>query len=448
MQFRRALRIGPKEIVAFTGAGGKTAAMFRLAGELAAAGLRVITTTTTRLGLDQLALSPRVLPVSDLPRLGGALAQYRQVLVIGGEDRTTQKTLGITGEQACALAARPDVDAILIEADGARGLSLKAPAGHEPVVPPCTTLLVSVVGLDAIGQPLGPGIAHRAEQVSILTGLPFGAAISPAAIAALLAHPAGGLKGLPPGARAVAFLNKAETEEALAAAGEIAFGLLQGTDYAAVVAGAVKKDDPVAVTWTRVAAIVLAAGASRRYGEPKQLLPWGHTTLLDHVVGQARASQATQTIVVLGHQAERMAQALAHRQVDASVQIAYNEEWEVGLSTSVRTGLRALPDSVSAALFLLADQPGITTELINAVIRRYRETLAPIVAPRHRGRRGNPVLFDRSLFADLLKLEGDQGGRALVEEHAAEVEWVEAGPEALADVDTPTDYEQWQVRDA
>lgn len=143
-----------------------------------------------------------------------------------------------------------------------------------------------------------------------------------------------------------------------------------------------------------------------------------------------------------------MAQALAHRQVDASVQIAYNKEWEVGLSTSVRIGLRALPDSVSAALFLLADQPGITAELINAVIHRYRQTLAPIVAPRHRGRRGNPVLFDRSLFGDLMELEGDQGGRALIEKRAAEVEWVETGPEVLADVDTPTDYERWQAKDA
>jgi len=306
---------------------------------------------------------------------------------------------------------------------------------------------VSVVGLDAIGRPLAPENAHRAERVSVLTGLSAGAAISPATLAALLAHPEGGIKGLPPGARAVAFLNKAETAEALAAADEVASRLLQGSGYAAVVAGAAKRDDPVAVTWTRVAAVVLAAGASRRYGAPKPLLPWGGTTLLDHVVGQARASQATQTVVVVGHQAERMAQALAHRQVDERVQIAYNEEWEVGLSTSVRTGLRALPDSVSAALFLLADQPGITAELINAVIRRYRETLAPIVAPRHRGHRGNPVLFDRSLFGDLMKLEGDRGGRALIERHTTEVEWVEARPEALADVDTPTDYERWQAKD-
>ena len=290
MQLHRALRIGPKEVVAFTGAGGKTTAMFCLAGELARAGWRVITTTTTRLGLDQVALSPHVQHISDLSSLTDALTRYRQILIIGGEDRTTRKTVGITGEQACALAARADVDAILVEADGARGLSLKAPADHEPVVPPCTTLLVPVIGLDAIGQPLGPGIAHRAEQVSALTGLPLGAAISPATIAALLAHPEGGLKGLSSGARAVAFLNKAETEEALAAADEIASRLLQESDYAAVVAGAVKRDNPVAVTWTGVAAVVLAAGASRRYGKPKQLLPWGRTTLLDHVVGQARAS--------------------------------------------------------------------------------------------------------------------------------------------------------------
>jgi molybdenum cofactor cytidylyltransferase len=101
-----------------------------------------------------------------------------------------------------------------------------------------------------------------------------------------------------------------------------------------------------------------------------------------------------------------------------------------------------LPGSISAALFLLADQPGVTSDIIDAVIRRYRGTLAPIVAPRYQGRRGNPVLFDRRLFADLMMLTGDQGGRALIEQHAAEVEWVEAGPEVLADVDTPADYQR------
>ncbi|MCC7352170.1 MAG: putative selenium-dependent hydroxylase accessory protein YqeC [Anaerolineae bacterium] len=444
MQLRRALRIWPKEVVAFTGAGGKTAALFRLAGELAAAGWRVITTTTTRLGLDQLALAPRVQHISDLSRLADALAQYHQVLVIGGEDKTTQKTLGLTSEQVCALASRSDVDAALVEADGARGLSLKAPAAHEPVVPPCTTLLVPVAGLDATGQPLGPAIAHRVEQVSALTGLLPGEAISPATMAALLAHRQGGLKGLPSGARAVALLNKVETEEAQAAAAEVASRLLGEPAFAAVVAGAVRREDPVAAAWTRVAAVVLAAGASRRYGEPKQLIPWGQTTLLAHVVSQARASQVAQTVVVVGHEAERMAQALANWGDDGGVQIVYNGDWEVGLSTSVQAGLRALPASFSAALFLLADQPGVTGDLINAVLRRYWETLAPIVAPRHRGRRGNPVLFDRSLFAELMRLAGDRGGRSLIEEYAAEVAWVEAGPEALADVDTPADYDRWR----
>ncbi len=96
---------------------------------------------------------------------------------------------------------------------------------------------------------------------------------------------------------------------------------------------------------------------------------------------------------------------------------------------------------MSAALFLLADQPGITPRLLSALVQRHRETLAPIVAPRFQGRRGNPVLFDRRTFPEFEQLTGDAGARSIIRRYEAEIAWVDwPTGEILRDIDTPDDY--------
>jgi molybdenum cofactor cytidylyltransferase len=123
------------------------------------------------------------------------------------------------------------------------------------------------------------------------------------------------------------------------------------------------------------------------------------------------------------------------------VTVVYNAEWAQGQSTSVKAGLASLPANVSAVLFLLADQPGVTPAIVNALIARHRTTLAPVVWPEHDGRRGNPVLFDRVTFPELLRLSGDTGGRPVLQAYADRAERVPvAGPGVLLDIDTPEDY--------
>ncbi len=187
-----------------------------------------------------------------------------------------------------------------------------------------------------------------------------------------------------------------------------------------------------------VAAIVLAAGESRRFGQPKQLLPVGNKTMIQHVVDVVLDSPVEQVVVVLGCRAAEIGTSIA----DRPVQVVVNERWKSGLSSSVRAGLSALKPGIGAALFVLADQPGITTEVIAKLVERYRQTHAPIVVPTHRGRRGNPVLFGRSLFAELMEVKGDQGGRRLIAEHKNELEEVKVETEAIfTDIDTPDDYQ-------
>jgi molybdenum cofactor cytidylyltransferase len=167
------------------------------------------------------------------------------------------------------------------------------------------------------------------------------------------------------------------------------------------------------------------------------LLPWRGGTLLGHVVDAALASQAERVVVVLGNQADACRAALG----DRPVQVVVNPDWAQGQSSSVRAGLAALPDSVSAALFPLVDQPGISPAVIDALIERHRATLAPVVWPAYEGRRGNPVLFDRAAFPELMRLAGDTGGRAVLEAYAERAERVAVSdPGVVFDIDTPEDY--------
>ncbi len=186
-----------------------------------------------------------------------------------------------------------------------------------------------------------------------------------------------------------------------------------------------------------VAAIVLAAGQSQRFGQPKQLLPVGNKTMLQHVVDIALDSPVEQVIVVLGCRAAEIRASIAER----PVQVVVNEKWKAGLSSSMQAGLAAVKPEADAALFVLADQPGVTAEVIAKLVGRYRETGAPIVVPTHRGRRGNPVLFARSLFAELMGVKGDQGGRQVIAKHEGELKEVEVETEAIfTDIDTADDY--------
>jgi molybdenum cofactor cytidylyltransferase len=188
-----------------------------------------------------------------------------------------------------------------------------------------------------------------------------------------------------------------------------------------------------------VAAIVLAAGGSSRMPELKQLLPLGGRPMVRWATEAACAAGLAQVVVVVGAQADAVERALA----GLPAEVVRNERWAEGLSTSVQAGLRALRPGTQAALMLLADQPGVRPGLLRALVDGYRASGAPIVVPAFRGRRGNPVLFDRSLFPELMAVEGDRGGRVIIARHESAVHCLEVDDAAvISDVDTHQDYEQ------
>ncbi|NLF13987.1 MAG: nucleotidyltransferase family protein [Anaerolineaceae bacterium] len=187
-----------------------------------------------------------------------------------------------------------------------------------------------------------------------------------------------------------------------------------------------------------VAAVLLAAGGSRRMGQTKQLLPIDGQPMVRRVAQTVCQAGLAQVVAVVGAEGEGVARALA----DLDLEIVHNQAWQRGMSTSVRAGIEALRPEIEAALLVLADQPGLTLDALKALVEAYRATRAPIVAPYYQGRRGNPVLFARSLFADLGQVEGDQGGRALLVRYERDVARVDLDDAAiLLDVDTRQDYE-------
>lgn len=224
MSLADALGVEPGAVVSLVGGGGKTTAMFRLARELAARGLRVVTTTSTHISREQVALSPAVVSTGDLSELGPLLDRHGQCLVAGAPD-DRDRVFGSPPEEIALLAARADVDVLVIEADGSRSLPFKAPAEHEPVVHPLTTLLVPVAGLDILGAPLCEEHVHRASRAAALAGVPEGVPVTEEIVARVLAHPLGGGKGRPDGARFVPLVNRAD-DEAAAARGREILGLL------------------------------------------------------------------------------------------------------------------------------------------------------------------------------------------------------------------------------
>ena len=186
-----------------------------------------------------------------------------------------------------------------------------------------------------------------------------------------------------------------------------------------------------------LAAIILAAGLSRRMGENKLLLDADGRPMVRHAAALCQAAGFSPIIAVLGHQAAQVEPALA----GLPVQCVLNESFATGMASSLITGLAALPAETAGVLVCLGDMPGITVDDILTL----RAAFAPengraICIPVHGGRRGNPVLLGRQIFADISGISGDQGAKPIIQKHAALVAEIPAGPGVLMDIDTPEAY--------
>jgi probable selenium-dependent hydroxylase accessory protein YqeC len=229
MTLKEALNIGRGEVISLVGGGGKTTIMFALARELALSDGCVVTTTTTKILEPSPSETPLLLVETDEEELMRLLLanvdKYRHI-TLSSERLTSRKLNGISPEFVVKLAGLSRVSHIVVEADGAAQRPLKAPNPTEPVIPPNTSLVIPVVGVDAIGCRLTEKDVFRPEIVSNLLGLPLGEVISPDAIAFLITHHQGIIKGSPERARIVPFINKVDLDESLSKARDLAGRIL------------------------------------------------------------------------------------------------------------------------------------------------------------------------------------------------------------------------------
>lgn len=238
MTLTDALGVTPGDVVAFIGGGGKTTAMYCVANEMAARGLKVIVTTTTKI------LPPDPPGIALILEEQGSAAMASRVreslrkwsvVAVAGRELPDGKLQGIAAEDVPALRAISDVAAVLVEADGSARKPFKAPAPHEPVIPAATTLLLAVVGADVLGQPLTGDLVHRPDLAARQGGIELGDALTPEVVARILLGPAN-LRGKPAAARLAALIARARRPAEREAVNRLAALLRQGGAAPVVIA--------------------------------------------------------------------------------------------------------------------------------------------------------------------------------------------------------------------
>jgi len=191
----------------------------------------------------------------------------------------------------------------------------------------------------------------------------------------------------------------------------------------------------------KVAGLLLAAGPSTRMGKPKQLLPINGGTLLGHVLDETLKSNLDKVILILGHHAYEIKEVLRQNLNNQKIKIIENREYNKGISSSIIVGLLEAKKYHDHVMIILGDMPNINSNLINLLLDKYLESNLPLGAVKIKAKRSHPVIFNRKMYHELLKLRGDMGARNLFVKYSDRVCLVE--PDNFyddSDIDTPEDY--------
>ncbi|MDJ1500081.1 nucleotidyltransferase family protein [Xanthocytophaga agilis] len=189
--------------------------------------------------------------------------------------------------------------------------------------------------------------------------------------------------------------------------------------------------------------LLLAAGASTRLGQPKQLLQFQGQSLIERSIQTILALDVTERVVVLGAHANEISSEIASLPIETII----NHNWDEGMASSIRMGVNYMlqkKPNLEAIVLMLCDQPFVTPDLLNQLIQIYEQTAAPIVASSYQDVLGVPALFAHGTFYKLLALKGDKGARSIIPDYQELLQFV-SFPKGGIDIDTIEDYEKWLV---
>lgn len=431
------IRIGKKDMICIVGAGGKTSVMFRLAQELSSRGMRVLVTTTTaiyypdRKQYDQIFVSEEEAPeLFDKESNSG-------ITVLGRSVSSEGKLLGVNPEFLDIVFMKGIFDCIIVEGDGSKSRPVKAPARHEPVIPSRTGKLIGLIGLDSVGMEVCPEFVHRSELFCAITGCRENDIINSEMISRLVVHEEGLFKSAPAFSERYLVLNKADGEKEMETAADIAQKLSDKKHKLAGIIISSTRNSTFRCSPKSVSGIILASGLSRRMGTDKLLLTVNGIPLIERVIAAASQAGLEETILVCSNET------IASIGRKYGMKIVDNTDPQLGQSRSVRLGVENSSRLSDGFMFFVGDQPFITAEIINRLIGRFMWEDCSAVVPLYNGKKGNPVIFSSSLREKLTSLNGDSGGRVLLEGLEGKIATVEFDDEKSGfDIDTREEYER------
>ena len=410
-------------VIAAVGGGGKTSLIFRLTEELVLGGKKVIVTTTTHMAYEP-----------DRPFAeDGDTDKIRQNLETHGYtvaaiyDRSKGKISCLSQEKLSEL--RKQCDVLLIEADGAKRLPLKVPGEWEPVIPEFVDLVIGVAGMDAVGEQIQK-TCHRPEKVAAFLGKGLEEAVTEDDIVKI-AGSEEALRKCVNERKYRVFLNKADLPGKARTTERIA-GELERKGIHTVWGSLRKKEyHPIST----LSLIMLAAGNSRRFGSNKLLyeidgVPMYLRTLTKL---QKAASELGNCEIIVVTQYEE----IAAKAQESGARVLINPHPECGISSSMQIGLAAAKES-SACLFTVSDQPWLTTETIVNLVHKFLAEHKGMACTLLGTKTGNPCIFSRKYYQELLGISGDKGGKQIIKRHPEDVTYLELkDARELTDVDTP-----------
>ena len=198
---------------------------------------------------------------------------------------------------------------------------------------------------------------------------------------------------------------------------------------------------------TQTAGIILAAGASVRFGQPKQLIKIGDKYLVEWVLDAALDSRLQTVVLVLGHQHQAILQALGTKADHHKLKVVINHNYRDGQSTSLKAGLLSVRQTFGSVMYLLGDQPMINTEIIDHMLDQFRQSEKDLCVPVCKKKRGNPTVFRRPIYEELMMINGDSGARNIIRKNSERVLYVEIkDPLCFFDIDSQDDLEDLLTR--